>query len=559
LVLEDRTLPSTLTVLNNADHGDGSLRAAIADAHSGDQIIFDPSLRGQTIALTSGELTIDKGLDLEGLGADQLAVSGSHLSRVFDISGGVTVTITGLTVSDGMVFTSNSAALGGGIFNGGGNVTLANVVVQNNMARGAYGGFALPGYDASGGGIYSTGGALTIDAVTLANNEVIGGRGGDVLFQYQHGGDGGSGIGGGLYATGGSLDIAHSTIASNRATGGRGGDGVPLSSTPGGTGGPGLGGGLYVSGGALTIATSTISSNNATGGDAGVLGWRGFGQGGGLYNSGALTVSNSTLSGNSADQGGGIWTYYTYPVRLTNVTLTANRGGGLNVIISSPVLHNTLIAGNFAGGTGTTRYDVSGPLDPSGDYNLIGDGTGMTGLSNGVNGNLVGSADNPIDPLLGPLDDNGGPTLTHALLSGSPAVDAGNNAYAADWDQRGLGFRRIVNGVIDIGAFEVQAHAHSRPTGQLLPAHFPIHGVPARPLLGQPPNLPADPSPLPELGNPHALAGPFGRAAVPAAGGPQAAATRFVADSGNRQPANALGPPDACNLDPLAQELLGGP
>jgi len=121
-----------------------------------------------------------------------------------------------------------------------------------------------------------------------------------------------------------------------------------------------------------------------------------------------------------------------------------------------PVLHNTLIAGNFMGATGTTRDDVLGALNAGGDYNLIGDGTGMTGLHNGVNGNLVGSAAAPIDPLLGPLQDNGGPTLTHALLAGSPAIDAGNNAYATDWDQRGEGFPRIVNGIIDIGAFEYQ-------------------------------------------------------------------------------------------------------
>jgi hypothetical protein len=80
----------------------------------------------------------------------------------------------------------------------------------------------------------------------------------------------------------------------------------------------------------------------------------------------------------------------------------------------------------------------------------------MTGLSNGVNGNLVGSAAAPIDPLLGPLQDNSGPTITHALLPGSPAIDAGNNAYATEFDQRGPGYPRIVSGTIDIGAFEVQ-------------------------------------------------------------------------------------------------------
>jgi hypothetical protein len=149
-----------------------------------------------------------------------------------------------------------------------------------------------------------------------------------------------------------------------------------------------------------------------------------------------------------------------------------------------PVLHNTLIAGNFRGATGTTRDDVFGALNPGGDYNLIGDGTGMTGLSNGVNGNLVGSAAAPIDPRLGPLQDNGGPTLTHALLPGSPAIDAGNNAYATDWDQRGPGFPRIVNGIIDIGAFEFQDGGGPRPGPGAL------HGVIARTSFGGTPTAP---------------------------------------------------------------------
>jgi hypothetical protein len=143
--------------------------------------------------------------------------------------------------------------------------------------------------------------------------------------------------------------------------------------------------------------------------------------------------------------------------------VNTDQGGGLFVESGSPLLHNTLIGGNFRG-TGTTRDDVYGSLDPGGDYNLIGDGTGMTGLSNGVHGNLVGPHGNPIDPLLGPLQDNGGPTLMHALLSGSPAIDAGNNDYATDWDQRGDGFPRIVNEIIDIGAFEYQGDGSPSPS-----------------------------------------------------------------------------------------------
>jgi hypothetical protein len=142
------------------------------------------------------------------------------------------------------------------------------------------------------------------------------------------------------------------------------------------------------------------------------------------------------------------------------------------------VLHNTLIAGNFRDATGTTRDDVYGALNYASDFNLIGDGTGMTGLTNGVNGNLVGSADMPIDPLLGPLQDNGGPTLTHALLAGSPAIDAGNNAYATDFDQRGPGFPRIVNGIIDIGAFEYQGDGSAPLFTRSVRGNEPAPGTP---------------------------------------------------------------------------------
>ena len=267
------------------------------------------------------------------------------------------------------------------------------------------------------------------------------------------------GGGGGIFNRNGTLTVSDSTLSANRSS-----DGGGISNTgmvtvsnctlSGNT--AGYGGGISNTG-TVTVSNCTLSSNTA---DAY------YGGGGGIFNGdGTLTVTDSTVSANSANGGeawgGGIYTYSTRPVTLTNVTLTANRartGGGLRVGVELPVLvlHNTLIAGNFRGATGTTRDDVSGALNSGGDYNLIGDGTGMIGLSNGVNGNLVGSAAVPIDPLLGPLQDNGGPTQTHALMPGSPAIDAGNNAYATDWDQRGEGFPRIVNGIIDIGAFEFQ-------------------------------------------------------------------------------------------------------
>jgi len=101
-------------VTNPADSGDGSLRAAIAAGQSGDQIVFDTSLKGQAITLTSGQLAITQSLDIEGPGADKLAVSGNHASRIFAVSGGVTVIIAGLTISDGMVVGGDG---GGAILN----------------------------------------------------------------------------------------------------------------------------------------------------------------------------------------------------------------------------------------------------------------------------------------------------------------------------------------------------------------------------------------------------------------------------------------------------------
>jgi hypothetical protein len=109
----------------------------IAAAQDGDQIVFDQSLQGQTITLTSGQLGITKGLDIEGLGADKLAVSGNHASRVFSISGGVTVTIARLTIIDGLA--SGAPGNGGGILNTGSQLTVANDVLSNNQALGVSG------------------------------------------------------------------------------------------------------------------------------------------------------------------------------------------------------------------------------------------------------------------------------------------------------------------------------------------------------------------------------------------------------------------------------------
>src|SRR5262245_45984169 len=144
-VLEDRSLPSTLTVTNAKETGAGTLRAEIAAAHSGDTIVFSPSLVGQTITLTKGELAITKNLTIQGPGASQLTISGYHgyarrnnpplPARVFDVAQNATFTLSGLTISHGDVESASSGSpwdgYGGGILNHG-TLTVSGCTLDDN-------------------------------------------------------------------------------------------------------------------------------------------------------------------------------------------------------------------------------------------------------------------------------------------------------------------------------------------------------------------------------------------------------------------------------------------
>ena len=133
--LEERWVPTTLTVLNNLDSGAGSLRADIAAAHSGDQIVFAKSVHA--ITLSSGELVLDKNLDIEGPGATKLTISGNNASRVFDVGNNATVTIAGLTIANGRVVDD----VGGGIRNeSGATLRLVDYTIANNTTYGLGGG-----------------------------------------------------------------------------------------------------------------------------------------------------------------------------------------------------------------------------------------------------------------------------------------------------------------------------------------------------------------------------------------------------------------------------------
>ena len=205
----------------------------------------------------------------------------------------------------------------------------------------------------------------------------------------------------------------------------------------------------------------------------------GLGNGGGIAttgNQGTINMTNCTISGNHAhNNGGGL--YFATPAsgtgnaNLKSVTVTNNTadfgndgtgaGGGIAQNTAAVTLQNTLVAGNF-NSIASVRDDISGAMVASSSYNLIGDGPGMTGISNNVNNNQVGSGGFPINAKLNGLANNGGLTNTHQLQQGSPAIDTANNATSPGTDQRNVmrpfDGDNIAGAVSDIGATSVIYH-----------------------------------------------------------------------------------------------------
>jgi len=368
---------NVIEVTNTNDSGPGSLRDALAVANDGDEITF--AVTG-TITLTSGLLTVNTDITISGPGAGNLAVDGNANTGVFFINSGVTVTISGLSITNG-----NASSLGGGIYNGSATVTLSNCIVSGSSAQ-------------YGGGIYSEGvsgsATLTIINSTINGNTV-------------------SEEGGGIYAIAViapvTVTVNNSTVSSNSAFEGGGIRNV--------TSGVGAN---------LIISNSSISGNSA-----------GSGNGGGVSNQGvnAVTeISNSTFSGNSAGVGGGGSIHNT---------------GKAIIDLADTILKTGDSGGNIVNNGGTVT---------SHGYNLSNDDAG---------GYLIGPGDQiNTDPVLGPLQDNGGPTFTHALLPGSPAIDTGDPNFTPPplYDQRDSPFVRVFNGRIDIGSFEVQPTPTATPT-----------------------------------------------------------------------------------------------
>ena len=425
-----RTLP--VSVLNWNDGGPNSLREAIQKAEPGSTITFATNLEG-TITLTSGELEITKNLTISGppcdltTGACKITISGQKKQRIFYVHNVATVTISNLAIKDGFrpcatgggCDTSGGRGLGfggdgdqrvgGAIFNGRGTtLNLTNIVVSESTA----------GY-----GIIFNNGTLTLANCTVSNNKESG------IFNIN------------------TLSVINSTISDNNASYGAG----------------------INNWGNLTLISSTISGNTASG------------NGGGIYNRGYASLSNSTISGNRANIGGGIYDDPRSSMEIDYSTIYQNeaktRGGGIaSQDFNDPFI---LMQATIVGGDSARQ----GPdIDRSvllAFPNLIQDTSDSRVYYDCQNGQdhspackLSHQSIFGKPPMLGPLQNNGGLTKTHALLPGSPALDQippdrsnsrtfyssicdnTDNNFDSSRDQRGV--KRPQGLACDIGAYEAQ-------------------------------------------------------------------------------------------------------
>jgi hypothetical protein len=410
--LEDRTAPATFFVTNLGDSnvlGSGSLRDAINQSNSagGTNVIqFTGAAASGTILLNGGNFglpTIMNNLTIQGPGASTLTVqrptADPQQFGIFTVGAGVVSTISGLTITGG---DATSAPMGGGGINNYGTLTVNDCVITGNQTT------------VTGGGINNQN-KLYVNRCTISNNQA-----------YSSGAF--TGYGGGIQnvydvAQDRLLVITDSTLSNNTAN--SVGGGIDNQGTVIATRCTFNGNVVQVSnGGALenrtkavmTVVDSTVFGNSANG------------KGGGVRNLGTLTLTNSTVSGNTAvtTDGGGI---SQYPL--------ANG--------SKITLNNTIVAGNTAPLGPDIQANGVNPV--TANYSFIGTLAGATIVSNHV---LTGN------PMLGPLQNNGGLTQTMALLPGSPAIDAGSNALASGLSTDQRGFNRIVNSIVDIGAYEFQ-------------------------------------------------------------------------------------------------------
>lgn len=474
-------VPITVTTTADtiADDGQCSLREAIIAANTNgayggctsgggaDTIVFGSAFStpvqislttagaNEDVALT-GDLDILETLTISGTGA--LTIDGMNVDRVFDVRPGASLVATGLAVRNGtatsdgggfrvqgslsLIGVTVTANHGGGIANLGGSVTLSSTVVSNNTT------FGISNQGSA---------ALTMNAGQIANNQGVGVTNSTSTATLTGVSVSGNTSGGlrNQGSTQSKLTVTSGVVISNSAASGSGiaNEGV---------------------GASTTISATRIGGNVATG------------SGGGVFNNGIMAITNSTLDHNQARSGGGI-EHFGGNMSLTNVTISGNNatdnGGGIYLLGSLTARYATL-AFNGAGGSGGNIYHDQAQATYSSV--LVSDAT--AGGNCGRNGGQISTTGNNLEstdtcsftastdqvnqnPLLGPLQGNGGPTWTHALAVGSPAIDAiplGINfcGMAVASDQRGIA--RPQGTRCDVGAFE----------GSFVPsAGTPIHDI----------------------------------------------------------------------------------
>jgi hypothetical protein len=428
--------PTTYTVGTNADSSSGgacttptnsdcSLGEAVSLSNTNvdaDTIVFNSNLTGTTITLTTGELSVTDGVTITGPGASQLTVTADGNSRIFAIDPATAsdpVSISGLTLTDGDAGTGS----GGAVYNEDAALAISSSVISESYAT---------DNGQGGGGIYTNHGPLTLDDSSVSSSTGY--------------------YGGGIGSHFGAVTVANSTIFDNYATY--------------------YGGGIWTGGADLTVQGSTMSENGANE-DGGAI-YSSFQHVGVIGN--PVTIENSTIVNNHAvtDDGGAVWMCCDQASADAGETLTvigstvtgntaATMTGGLETYLdnSSPVLENSIVSGNSSGTTPATDDLYSYAAHPwQVSFSLVG--VPSTYVVTTVPGsNLTG-----VDPQLGALADNGGPTQTMLPADTSPVIDCGSDA-ANPFDQRGAGFPRVVdqpnrtnstavgaNGA-DIGAVEV--------------------------------------------------------------------------------------------------------
>ncbi|MBI2806879.1 MAG: hypothetical protein HYX68_18015 [Planctomycetes bacterium] len=426
------SLREAISLVNNMGNANAALGRGLTTEEAAqlsetfgtdDTIEFDSAaLNGQSITLGGTELSITKSLNISGLGADLLRIDGNFSTRIFQVATNINVTLDGLKLSQGQV----SEDFGGAILNRG-TLTVTNSKIVGNIAVGTLG-FSGGAGIANFGTLYVSN---TLFDSNLANRAAgIFNNGTATVTNCTFS----TGIGEGFWNNG-SITITNSTFSGGAANLTNWGGTMTIDTT---------------SAGGIENILGTVHITNSTLAGGGV----------GLFNNGGtVNITNTTVSNNSA---GGINSRNGGTTTLLNCTITNNgpagsnnEGAGLFVQGGTVNIKNTIVAGNI------NNYDVSGVVQSQGN-NLIGNiGTNGQGFTNFVRGDRVGGGANPIlDAMLGPLQNNGGPTKTHALLSGSPAIDAGNNFGAPTTDQRGISRPQDAydtgSYIVDIGAFELE-------------------------------------------------------------------------------------------------------